>query len=155
MSASARLDIFQPGDKTALICVDVPELQNLIAEHLSEVGHKIHTGFSLDDLLLKLRTHTYHAVIIAEHFGGSDARTNPLLAEAISAPAANRHQQFLVLLGSSFTTNDEMQAFAHSVDMVVALDDVIHLRQLMRRGLSRAQEFYGAFHESLGTAVAA
>ncbi len=155
MVATARLDIFEPGDQTALLCVDVPEVQNLITEQLSAIGYKIHTGFSLDDLLLKLRTHNYSVVVIAEHFDASDLASNALLAEAVNAPAANRHKQFLALVGSSFTTNDELQAFQHSVDMVIALDDVVHLRPLMRRGLSRMQEFYAAFHESLSAAGAA
>ena len=73
----------------------------------------------------------------------------------MNAPAANRHKQFVALVGSSFTTNDELQAFQHSVDLVIALDDVVHLRPLMRRGLSRAQEFYASYHESLTSAGAA
>lgn len=155
MSASTRLDIFEPSDQTALVCVDVPEVQNLIVEQLSSIGYKIHTGLSLDDLLLKLRTQLYHVVVVAEHFDGGDVNSNPLLAEAVNAPASNRRQQFLVVLGSSFTTNDEMQAFQHSVDMVVGLDDVMHLRPLVRRGLSRSQEFYAAFHETLAAVGAA
>ena len=39
-----RIDLFEPGDTTALVCVDVPEVQRLIVENLTELGCKIHTG---------------------------------------------------------------------------------------------------------------
>jgi CheY-like chemotaxis protein len=146
------LDIFEPGDQTALVCVDVPAMQKLVVEQLSALGYKIHTGFSADDLLLKLRAHTYDLIIVSEHFGGSQCPKNPILAEAVHAPPARRHKQFLVLFGSSFVTNDELQAFFHSVDLVIGLADMVHLRPVLRRGLARTQDFYAAFNETLQTA---
>jgi hypothetical protein len=149
MTGPTRIDIFEPGDQTALVCVDVPAMQNLITEQLTELGYKIHTGFSADDFVLKLRAHIYDIVIISEHFGGTNAATNPLLGEAIQAPALRRLKQFLVLIGSTLTTNDEMEAFFYSVDLVVGLADMVHLRPLLRRSLARAEEFYRPLNEVL------
>ncbi len=149
MDFTPRLDVFEPGDRTALVCVDVPAMQNLAVEQINLLGYKIHTGISADDLVLKLRAHIYDVVLISEHFGGGDCVTNPILAEAVHSPVVQRHKQFVVLIGSSFSTNDELQAFSHSVDLVIALADMVHLRPLLRRGLARNQEFYTAFHEVL------
>lgn len=149
---SQRLDIFEPGDQTALVCVDVPEMQNLIVEQLSELKYKIQTGISAEDLILKMRTHVYDVIVISEHFEATKLETNPLLIEAVSAPATNRHRQFLVLVGPSVRTSNEWDAFQHSVDLTIALDDVIHLRALMRRGLARWTEFYNPFREVLAAA---
>ena len=142
-----NLDIFQPGEKTAMVCVDVPEMQRLISEQMAELGYKAQLGFSLADIQLKLRAQQHDLLVISEHFGGATACTNVLLDEAVHAPAAQRHKQFLVLIGSQLTSNDEMQAFQHSVDLVVNIADVMHLRALVRRGLARAEEFYGPFHQ--------
>ena len=149
ISPTARLDVFEPGDQCALVCIDVPAMQNLVVEQLTELAYKINTGLSADDLILKLRAHVYDIVLVSEHFGGGDSATNPVLAEAVHAPIARRHKQFLVLIGSSFRTNDDLQAFYHSVDLVVGLADMVHLRPLLRRGLARAQEFYTAYYDTL------
>ena len=46
-------------------------------------------------------------------------------------------------------TNDELQAFQHSVDLVVNIADVVNLRPVLRRGVLRMNEFYAPFREAL------
>jgi DNA-binding response OmpR family regulator len=144
-----RLEILEPGDLTAMICLDTPEMQRIAIEQLGEMGYKVHTGFSLDDILLKLRAQTYHLLLVSEPFCDSTStENNTVLKQAISAPSAQRHKQFIVLVGA-FTTNDELQAFEQSVDLVIGSSDFVHLRALLRRGLSRTQEFYAPYHQVL------
>ena len=152
MEFQNRLDIFEPGDLTALVCTDVPEVQRLVVDQLTALNYKIHTGLFVEDILLKLRAHTYDVVLISENFAATDIGSNPILAEATGAPAAQRRKQLLVLIGSSVSTNDELQAFQHSVDLVVNLADVMNLRPVLRRALLRTQEFYAPLQESLKAA---
>jgi hypothetical protein len=152
MEPQNRLDLFEPGDQTALVCLDVPEVQRIVVDQLTALGYKIHTGLFLEDVLLKLRAHIYDVVIVAEHFNAADIETNPIIAEAVHAPAEQRRRQFIAVLGSSFVTNDEMEAFEHSVDLVVALADVVNLRPVLRRGLLRTREFYAPFQETVKAA---
>jgi CheY-like chemotaxis protein len=152
MEFANRLDIFEPGDLTALVCTDVPEVQRLVVDQLTALNYKLHTGLFVEDILLKLRAHTYDVVLISENFAATDLETNPILREATRAPAAQRRKQLLVLIGSSVQTNDELQAFQHSVDLVVNLADVMNLRPVLRRALLRTQEFYAPFQESLKAA---
>jgi CheY-like chemotaxis protein len=152
METNHRLDILEPGDKTALVCTDVPEMERLVVEQMREFGYKVHTGFYVDDLLFKLRTQIYDVLIVAENFGGMKLETNPLLAEAVHALPIQRHRQLLVLVGASVKTADEIQAFQHSVDLVVNLADIKNLRLVVRRALNRAHEFYGRYFEALAAA---
>jgi hypothetical protein len=145
----SRLDLFEPGDLTAIVCVDVPEVQRIVVDQLTALNYKIHTGLFLEDILLKLRAHAYDVVVISEHFNGGDIATNPIIAAAITAPAEQRRKQFLVAVGSTLVTNDELQAFQHSVDLVVNLSDVVNLRPVLRRGVARMHEFYTPFREAL------
>ena len=154
MEPQNRLDLFEPGDQTALVCVDVPEVQRIVVDQLTTLGYKIHTGLFVEDILLKMRAHIYDVLVVSEHFNASDIGSNPVLAEAIHSPAEQRRRQFLAVVGSSFVTNDEMEAFQHSVDLVVGLADVVNLRPVIRRGLRRAQEFYAPFHEAAKLAEA-
>jgi hypothetical protein len=145
----SRLDVFEPGDLTALVCVDVPEVQRIVVDQLTALNYKIHTGLFLEDILLKMRAHVYDVLVISEHFNASDMVTNPIVAAAINAPPQERRRQFVVAIGSTLATNDEMQAFQYSVDLVVGLSDVVNLRPVLRRGVNRVNEFYGPFREAL------
>jgi CheY-like chemotaxis protein len=146
MESGARLDLFEPGDLTALICHDVPEVQRLLVEQLSELHYKIHTGLYVDDMLLKMRTHHYDVVIISAHFNATGYAANPMYLAAAGAPPAQRRKQFIILIGSQFATGDEMQAFAASVDLVIGLADVPTVRPVFRRTLIRHQELYAPLH---------
>jgi hypothetical protein len=144
-----RIDLFEPGDKTALVCVDVPEVQRLVVENLGELNYKIHTGLFVEDILLKLTTHTYDVVVITEHFSATDLQTNPVLQAAVEIPPSQRRKQTVVLVGSSVHTDSEMDAWANSVDLVVNLADVPNLKHVIRRSVARTRAFYDPFIEAL------
>lgn len=144
-----RFDFFEPGDKTALVCLDVPEMQRLAVEQLDAVGYKIHTALFLEDCVLKLRAHPYDLVLVSEHFNGLDLSDHVVLREGANTPPAVRRRQVYVLIGPNFVTNDELQAFSHSVDAVVALSDLQNLKPVVRRAAQRQAEFHGPLHETL------
>ena len=145
-----RFDFFEPDDKTALVCLDVPEMQRLALDQLDELGYKIHTGLFLDDSVLKLRAHPYQVVIVSELFDGQTLQNHAILNEAAAAPAAQRRRQLYVMIGAHFRTSDELQAFAHSVDLVIGLADLQNLKPVLRRAAARQTEFYAMFHDILG-----
>ena len=72
-----RFDIFEPGDLTALVCIDQPEYQQQIVDQLSSMDYKIHVGLFAEDISLKLKTHVYDVVVIDEHFGRLLPRQQP------------------------------------------------------------------------------
>jgi len=154
MESQNRLDVFEPGDKTALVCLDVPEVQRIVVDQLTALGFKIHTGLYVDDALLKLRTHAYDVLVVSEHFNASDLDTNPIIAEMQLIAPEQRRNQLVVVLGASFVTNDGMQAFDYSVDLVVAVPDVVNLTPVLRRGLARCRDFYAPWTEALRSAEA-
>ena len=155
METQHRLDVFEPGDQTALVCLDVPEMQRIVVDQLTALGYKIHSGLFVEDVLLKMRAHAYDILVVSEHFNAADIESNPIVAETLRTPSEQRRRQFVVVLGSSFVTNDGMQAFEHSVDLVVGLADVVNLRPVLRRGLLRFREFYAPWHEAMKAAEAA
>ena len=144
-----RIDLFEPGDTTALICVDVPEVQRLVVENLTELGCKIHTGLFVEDIMVKLQTHAYDVVIIAEHFGDSNLQSNPILQSTLEIQPNQRRRQIIVLVGSSVHTDSDMESWAHSVDLVVNLADVPNIKHVLRRCMQRSRSFYTPYTEAL------
>jgi hypothetical protein len=154
MDIQNRHDIFEPDDKTALVCVDEPEVQRAVLEQLGELGYRIHTGLFAEDISLKLRAHTYDVVVIFETFAGSVAEGNPVLLETIRTPTAHRRDQFVVLVGPNMITANDMQAFQYSVDLVFSLSDLANFKPVLRRGVAKHTEFYRRFNECLRMAGA-
>jgi hypothetical protein len=144
-----RIDLFEPGDTTALVCVDVPEVQRLTVDNLTELGCKIHTGLFAEDIMLKLQTHAYDVVVIAEQFSGSDLRSNPILQATLEIPPNQRRKQLIVIVGAGVHTDSDMQAWANSADLVVNLADVPNIKHVLRRCMQRSRVFYSPYSEAL------
>lgn len=134
---------------SALVCASNPETQRLVAEQLTGLGYRVQTGLFVEDVALKLKTHTYDVVVVDEHFDETLLETNPALAEAISVPAVQRRRQFLALVGPNLTTDDEQEAFSHSVDAVCALADLPNLQPIIRRGVTRQHDFYAPLRQCI------
>jgi hypothetical protein len=149
MALEQRSDIFDPGDITALVCVDNPDLQPTVIDHLASLEYKIHVGLFTDDVLLKLRSHPYDVIVVSENFGSTPLSANPVIATAIHLPADQRRRQFICLIGPDFVTNDEMLAFILSVDLVINDHDLLNLKPVLRRGVSRHKEFYQSFYDTI------
>ncbi len=142
-------DIFEPGDLTALVCIDQPDYQQHVVEQLSSMDYKIHVGLFPEDISLKLKTHVYDVVVIDEHFNGCHLSNNGVLYEAVNLPGGQRRKQFLVLVGTSVMTNDEMMAFIFSVDLCFNVNDLANLKPVLRRGVARQKEFFHIFNEQV------
>lgn len=144
-----RFDLFEPGDRTALVCLDVPEMQRIVISQLDELGYKVHTGLFLEDSVLKLRATNYNLVIVSEHFAGSHLEAHPVLNESAALPSSMRRSQVVVLLGASLSTNNEVEAFVYNVEVVVSLSDITNLKPILRRAVSRSEEFHAPLREIL------
>ncbi|MEA3188319.1 MAG: hypothetical protein QOD99_2149 [Chthoniobacter sp.] len=149
MEILSRYDFFEPGDQTALICIDEPELQRAAVDALSAIDFKMHTGLFGEDISLKLKAHSYDVVVVSETFNDVMLESNAVLAEISRIHSSQRRQQYVVLIGPGMITNDEMQAFQYSVDLTFSVSDLASLGPVVRRGLVRHKEFYRIFFDCL------
>jgi hypothetical protein len=149
MQTESNGNLFDLGDRTALVCVDQQPYQKMIATQLVDLQYKVHLGLFEEDVLLKLSTYSYNVVVIAENFKGSSAEENPILAVMIQRSGALRREHFVVLLSQRFQTNDAMSAFVQSVDQIINFEDVANFKPVIRRGLAQYNDLYGPFRETL------
>jgi hypothetical protein len=149
MEIKSRFDFIEPGDATALVCIDEPELQHTVVEQLDSLSYKIHTGLFAEDISLKLKAQKYDVLVIYENFNHADLETNPVVAEVGAMPLNERREQLVVLIGANFATNNLMQAFEYSVDLVCSISDILSLSILLRRAKERRDSFYRNFKECL------
>ena len=147
METKTRFDAFERGDRSALVCVDETELHNAAVDQLAAAGYKIHTGLFAEDIALKMKMYTYDVVLVFEHFNEADIEANAVLSELNKVPTSQRRGQFVVLLGPSMATDDDMQAFRMSVDLVIGIADLPNLGLVLGRAAARREAFYRQFKE--------
>jgi hypothetical protein len=148
MNSQEKLEFFQLGDKTALICTD-PGTTEFSKATIEEMGFKFHVAESPDFAIERIRYMNYDCIIVHEHFAGSSLNSNSVLHYLARLPMAQRRQSFVCLIGPSFKTLDALQAFAQSVNIVVNPSDLPNLSAILKKGLADFELLYRAFKETV------
>lgn len=137
----------KPRDPLALICLDQVEAGNEASEHLQALGFRTDIVNKQVEALTALKTKNYDLVVLPEAYAGSGIEDNRVLLEVIVWPSERRRYKFFALVGRSFETMDEMQAFAYSMDMVFNIEDISNFGAYMQMAIGRKQESLAKFSE--------
>ena len=144
----SKIDFFELGDKTALICTDARTAETVRAT-LKDLGIKSHTADASGPAIERLRYTSYDCIIVQENFSASSIRSNAVMNYIASLPMAQRRNSFVCLLGPSFKTLDAMQAFAHSVHLVVNPSDLPNLTAILKKGLAEFDAMYRVYRNTI------
>lgn len=146
MSSTERQDFFELGDKTSLICTD-PATAEVAKPTLRELGFKFHVAETSELAIERMRYTNYDVILIHENFAGSSLRSNAVLNYLTSLAMAHRRYTFVCLIGPSFKTLDAMQAFAQSVHVVLAPNDLPNLGPILKKGLAEFENLYKSYKD--------
>jgi hypothetical protein len=147
MSSQEKMEFFELGDKTALVCAD-QDTTDAATATLRELGFKFHTAETPELAIERIRYTSYDCIIVHENFAGSSLRSNPVLAYLTPLPMAQRRYSFVCLVGPSFKTLDAMQAFGQSVHLVLNPDDLTNLGPILKKGLAEFELLYRAYKDT-------
>lgn len=138
---STQAQFIDINDKSAIVCVDNMEWQNIILNALSELDFKVHIGVFFEDIVNKIQSNNYNVVVIAENFAGETLEENQILKMFQVMPMAQRRRQLVVLVGDSLASADRMSGFIYSVNLTVHSGDIIQFATLLRRALADEELF--------------
>ena len=96
-----------------------------------------------------MRFHVYELIVLNESFENSTIENNHILCYLNFLNMAMRRDIFVVLVGNNFRTMDNMNAFAHSVNIVVNSKDLDQLEMILKKSLADHQQFYRTFEVAL------
>ena len=150
MSSADKIDFFELGDKTSLICAD-PNSAEVAKTTLRELGFKFHTAETPELAIERLRYTNYDCIIIHENFAGSSLRSNMVLNYLAPLPMSQRRYSFVCVIGPSFKTLDAMQAFAQSVHLVLNPIDLPNLGAILKKGLAEFEQLYRTYKDTIAT----
>ena len=148
MSSAEKMDFFELGDKTSLICAD-PNTMEVVRTTLRELGFKYHTGETPELAVERMRYTNYDCIVVHENFAGASLRSNAVLNYLSPLPMAHRRYSFVCLIGPSFKTLDAMQAFAQSVHLVLNPADLPNLGPILKKGLAEFDLLYKAYKDTI------
>lgn len=148
MSSQEKMDFFELGDKTSLICAD-PNTTEVAKVTLRELGFKYHTAETPDLAIERMRYTNYDCIVVSESFAGSSLRSNVVLNYLAPLPMAQRRYSFVCLIGPSFKTLDAMQAFGQSVHLVLNPADLPNMGPILKKGLAEFELLYRAYRDTI------
>ena len=148
MSTQEKMEFFELGDKTSLICAD-PATTEVAKETLRELGYKFHTSETPELAIERMRYTNYDCIVLHENFAGSSLRSNAVLNYLAPLPMGQRRHSFVCLIGPSFITLDAMQAFGQSVHLVLNPSDLPNFGPIMKKGLAEFEALYRAYQDTM------
>ena len=148
MSSQEKMDFFELGDKTSLICGD-PNTTEMAKATLRELGFKFHTAETPELAIERIRYTNYDCIILHENFAGSSLRSNAVLNFLATLPMAQRRYWFVCLVGPSLKTLDAMQAFSQSVQLVLNPADLPNLTAILKKGLAEHELLYRSYKDTM------
>jgi hypothetical protein len=148
MSSQEKMDFFELGDKTALICADL-STNEVVKPTLRELGFKFHIAETPELAIERMRYTNYDCIIVHENFAGSSIRSNPVLSYLAPLPMAQRRYSFVCLAGPSLKTLDALQAFTQSVHLTLHPMDLPNLGPILKKSLAEFEQLYSSYKESL------
>src|SRR5215471_18694498 len=148
MNPQEKVEFFEIGDKTSLICAD-PETTEAVKATLHELGFKYHVADTPELAVERMRYTNYDCIVVHENFAGSSLRSNPVLNYLSPLPMAQRRYSFVCLIGPSFKTLDAMQAFAESVHLVLNPADLPNFGPILKKGLAEFESLYRVYKATL------
>lgn len=150
MSSPDKLDFFELGDKTSLVCVDQASSE-VVRDTLRELGYKFHTAETGELAVERIRYTSYDCIVVHENFAGSSLKSNPVINFLTPLAMPQRRNSFVCLIGPSFKTLDAMQAFGESVHLVLNPIDLPNLGPILKKGLAEFDQLYKSYRDTLAT----
>jgi len=148
----SQTDFFELGDKTALICTEA-DLAEILRTALKDLGFKTRVVETADAAIDRMRYTNFDCIMLQETFAGTTLRTNTVLSYLAALPMPQRRNSFICLIGETFKTLDAMQAFAHSVHVVVNPSDLVNLTAILKKGLAEFEMNYRVYRMSVDMQV--
>jgi len=145
-SSESKMDFFDVGDKTALVCAD-PGLGESVRGSLRDLGFKFHTAETPELAIDRIRYTQYDVLILQENFAGGSLKSNAMLNYLAPLSMSQRRYTMTVLIGSSVKTLDAMEAFGLSVHVLVNTSDLPNLTAILRKSKNEFDSQYKVYKD--------
>lgn len=134
-------------DPLALIGIEDPRMAADIEAQVQALGFRTDIVAVQRKIAEALKMRNFDLIILQEGYEGKGIEENEVLLEVVGWPADRRRLRYCVVIGDSFVTADELQAFLYSMDLVVHAQHAQHFGAYLQIGLGQKQESLARFNE--------
>ena len=145
----AALEFYEDGLKLALVAEGDPGQAEKLKESIKDLGYRYVPVESTSQAISKMRFHTFDMVVLSDRFDGIDLAQSPVLQYLNHLSMSIRRRIFVVLVGDSFHTMDNMTAFTLSANLVVSTRDLDKLTGILKNAMADNDKFYKVFMDTL------
>lgn len=142
-----EIEIYDEHDQIAFILDRKND--DLWTDALTELEYKLQRAKSPEHAVHKLRFNQYHVIALHEKFGDTTLKTSPLYEFIRDMPMDTRRKTFVVMVGENFKTLDNMEALAHSVNLVINQKDLDQLETILKKSIGENNTFYKVYRETM------
>lgn len=138
----------------ALILMATGPEREAVASSLSERGYQTVFPESANDALVQMRFSLYTAVVLHDEFDG-ELDESAFHRQMAAMPMERRRSIFYVLIGKKWHTLYNLEALAHSANVVVNEAECNHFDIILKKGMRDMQELFGPYIEAMQRVAAA
>jgi len=120
-----------------------------VAESVKSVGYQVVTAANAEEAREKMRFVRFACVILDTELEGGDLSTSTFHRYMRNMAMERRRYIFYILLGPDFHTLYDLEALAHSANLVVNTADLKHFPVILRKAIPAYEELFGPFLEEL------
>lgn len=142
---SVEFELLSPTDKPALLAVNTAETMETCKTVLGELGFKVHVAANAEEFSTRFPQAAYQLVIVEE--SSNPPEEGSALKNLQHMAMSQRRHATIVLIGDSFQTLHNMQAFQQSVHAVVNRSDFGRLSEILQKVLADTDQFYQVFRD--------
>ncbi len=127
----------------AIICMNPSEFRDVLSEQLLDMECKVYLAKSPTDAFTKLQIHLFHIVIMEVNYSMEAIQLLSWL------PSAVRRNIFYVLVGDIFETDNHIQSYVLSANLVIHPSDISYSGQILQNAVIEYNYFYRSFYYAL------
>lgn len=133
----------------ALVLMPDSSIRNTVVEAAADFGYRVEQASTAEDAIDKMRFVNYAAVFLHDRFEDGGLNSSKFHQFMRIMNMARRRYIFYVLIGQQFDTLYDLQALAHSVNLVVNDTEVPFIGTVLKKAIPEFETLFGPLMEEL------
>lgn len=132
-----------------LVLIDKGPMRDMVMEAMVESFSQPMAVDTKAEAVEQIQAISFDSVILHSHFGGESLLQSNVHDIMKRMQMARRRYIFYVLIGPEFSTLYSLQALSHSANLVINEKDVLHMKNIYRKGQDERLELFGPYIKTL------
>jgi hypothetical protein len=135
----------------ALVLHEDDNVKHQIRSAMEALGYQTVSVNTADEAMEQVHSAVFACIIFHTHFEGTELKDSVFHAYMRRMAMSRRRYIFYILIGPQFTSLYDIEALAHSANLVVAESDIKDFQPILHKAIPYYEQLFGPLLEELGT----